>query len=633
MEERRKLFALPYKDLKPSGWLLDQMTLQMDGITRDLDQVWGSVSNHSDWIGGTNNSWERPPYWLDGLVPLSYLLDDQTGIDKSKKWLEWSLNSQRANGDFGPNYRKTDFDETLFWPKFVMLKSFVSYYESTEDVRVISLMTNYFKFVLDKLDTYKMSGWGQARGADLTYTVMWLYDITKDEFLMDLAKKINDQSLNWVDTFESFPFVQPTAYYYPWEKTLENTFRGALYDVMKYHLTHVVNVAMGFKQPAMKYLETGNEEVLKSFYKGIEALEKYHGQITGMFSGDEHLSGDNPTQGTELCAVVEMMFSLQIMLEVTGDPKIADLLERITYNALPATISEDFKTHQYDQQVNQVLVSVAERNWYNNEPDSNVFGFEPNFGCCLANMHQGWPKFIKSGLFKKENNIYAMVHMPLKAEFDIDGQAVHLDVITDYPFREKIVYKVHTTEATKFQMMIRIPSWCDDYRLKINNKVLKTEDRDFIKIDRVFCDGDTIEVKFVMEVKKHTGWYHNGMTVERGPLIYALQIDEEWIERPEGIKSHPNYEIYPHSPWNYALVDDEAFKVYEKKLEKQPFGSTCPVQIKTNAKRVSSWFLEKSQAGDLPLSPVDIEADLEEITLIPYANAKLRIGLFPWSQS
>jgi hypothetical protein len=75
------------------------------------------------------------------------------------------------------------------------------------------------------------------------------------------------------------------------------------------------------------------------------------------------------------------MFSLEILFRVFGDIEFADILEKIAYNALPATIDKEFLTHQYDQQVNQIMCSHAKRNWYNNLDDSNVFGLEPNFGC------------------------------------------------------------------------------------------------------------------------------------------------------------------------------------------------------------------------------------------------------------
>ena len=80
-------------------------------------------------------------------------------------------------------------------------------------------------------------------------------------------------------------------------------------------------------------------------------------------------------------------------------PALGDRLEKLAFNALPATFKKDMRAHQYDQQVNQVVCAkAASRVYTNNGPDSNLYGLEPNFGCCTANLHQGWPKFVVAPL-------------------------------------------------------------------------------------------------------------------------------------------------------------------------------------------------------------------------------------------
>ena len=126
----------------------------------------------------------------------------------------------------------------------------------------------------------------------------------------------------------------------------------------------------------------------------LEILDRYHGQATGIFTCDEHLAGRSPSQGTELCTVVEAMYSLEVAAAIIGDARLGDRLEMLAFNALPATFKKDMTAHQYDQQCNQVVCTAAGEHVYvSNEADSNLYGLEPNFGCCTANMHQGWPKF------------------------------------------------------------------------------------------------------------------------------------------------------------------------------------------------------------------------------------------------
>lgn len=636
MYQSNKLEVLGTDSYRPDGWLKDQLKLQLEGITLSLDEVWGSVSRFSDWRGGTDNGWERPPYWLDGLVPLAYLTGSEEGMEKAEAWMEWALNSQRENGDFGPAYRKTEFDESLFWPKMVMLKAMISYYEIKREARILDFMERYFAFCSRQLETYRMAEWAQAKGADLAYSICWLYEKTGREELLDTLHKVNAQTLPWSDYMEHFPFPRPTAFYFPWKLTDENVSRKHLYDVMRYHATHIVNVAMGLKQPIFRYKETGDPKYVDALASGMRDLAANHGQVTGVYSGDEHLSGLAPTQGTELCSVVEQMFSLQLIFAQTGDGAIMDLLERIAYNALPATISENFKAHQYDQQVNQVKVSEDERNWYNNGNRANLFGFEPNFGCCLANMHQGWPKFIKNAFFVAGDGITVGAYMPVDARIQLPQGVVRLHEETEYPFREEVRFTFGLDQEADFDFRLRTPGWCRDFKLYVNGEAVQcVKEAGYVILHRTFRDQDVVVLRLKMEVQTCKNWYHNGVTVERGPLIYVLNIAEKWKKLKHGLPEYPDYEIYPESDWNYALDLGESFQVIEgQHLACQAFSKKeAPVRIRAWGRRLENWKEEKNSAGDLPWSPVETVQEKEELELIPYGCSKLRIGLFPWCES
>src|SRR3974390_3115477 len=70
-----KFHPLPLGSILPSGWLREQLELQSHGLTGHLDEFWPDLKN-SSWIGGTGESWERGPYFFDGLIPLAFLLKD-----------------------------------------------------------------------------------------------------------------------------------------------------------------------------------------------------------------------------------------------------------------------------------------------------------------------------------------------------------------------------------------------------------------------------------------------------------------------------------------------------------------------------------------------------------------------------
>ena len=124
------------------------------------------------------------------------------------------------------------------------------------------------------------------------------------------------------------------------------------------------------------------------------------------------------------------------------------MLERVAYNALPATFKPDMWAHQYDQQVNQVAATVARRNWTDNTDDSNIYGLEPHFGCCTANMHQAWPKLAKSLVMATDDGLAVIAYAPCVANAIIAGGVkVQLTVDTQYPFDGKIKLMVGLSEA------------------------------------------------------------------------------------------------------------------------------------------------------------------------------------------
>lgn len=83
--------SLSLGSIKPSGWLKNQIQIHADGFTGHLEEHWADVGPNNEWLGGSGESWERGLYYLDGLLPLAYLLDNQKLIDKANRWIEWVL--------------------------------------------------------------------------------------------------------------------------------------------------------------------------------------------------------------------------------------------------------------------------------------------------------------------------------------------------------------------------------------------------------------------------------------------------------------------------------------------------------------------------------------------------------------
>ena len=139
-------------------------------------------------------------------------------------------------------------------------------------------------------------------------------------------------------------------------------------------MSHGVNIAQALKTSAVWWRINGNQTFIKSSIERMNNLDNNYGMASGMFCADELLCKNNkkhPSRGSELCAVVESMFSYSYMFSTFGNVSFADRVERIAYNALPATFASklggDMWNHQYFQANNEISAKsqflCVQRHW------------------------------------------------------------------------------------------------------------------------------------------------------------------------------------------------------------------------------------------------------------------------------
>ncbi len=613
---------LPLGSVRPAGWLRRQLEIQATGLGGHLDETWADVGSNSGWLGGTGESWERGPYFLDGLLPLAYLLDDDRLKTKAQRFIDWTLTHQAANGMIGP----ASNDD--WWPRMVMLKALMQYEEATGDPRVIPVLSRYFAHQMEALPARPLRDWGKFRWQDNALVVIWLYNRTGDPKLVDLARLLHKQGFDWQADFADFKFTQVIT-----PEMIKLNEHNGLGD---YALsTHGVNNGQAIKAAPVWSVVTGAEADRRGVQEMLAALDKYHGLPNGMFSCDEHFAGRNPSQGSELCTVVETMFSLEQSLAIVGDAALGDRLEQVAFNALPGTFTDDMWAHQYNQEPNQVEVSLHRKPWTTDGPESNLYGLEPNFGCCAANFHQGWPKFAANlWMASQDSGLVAAAYSPCEVRTKLGGTAVHVVEETDYPFRGTIRITVNPAAEMRFPLRLRIPAWANGTTIKVNGKVHPSPERaGFAKIDRVWKAGDFVELAFPMTPRVVHGGYRDSVSVERGPLVFSYPIGEDWVKlRTRGMTA--DWQVFPSSEWNYALAVNgdtvHGMLVEEHPVGGSPFALTgTPVKLQVAARKVPAWRAVDGVADPVPQSPVASEETEETIALVPYGAAKLRITAFP----
>lgn len=637
---------VPLGAIKPKGWLRNQLQIMREGTTGHLDEVYDKIQNDNGWLGGQGDGWEETPYWLDGAVPLAWQLEDKELQKKVLQYINWTLDHQRTSGYFGPITKAEKENGAQitaanckqgedWWPKMVMLKVLKQYYTATEDPRVIPFMTDYFQYQLKAIKECPIgqwTEWAKSRGAENVMMAQWLHNITEDEFLLELASQIESQSYAWSDWLGNRDWVIWAAAYQGEDHWMHR---------------HAVNVSMALKSPAVNYQRTGDQRYLTALKTGFTDLMTLHGLPMGIFSGDEDLHGNDPTQGIELCAVAESMFSLEQISVITGDPYYMDALERMTFNVLPAQTTDDYNAKQYFQVTNQVHIKRGVFNFtlpFSREMN-NVFGMRSGYTCCLANMHQSWTKFTQHLWYATpEGGLAALAYSPnqLTAKVGEKKKEVVIHESTNYPFEDVIEFQISTSEMVSFPLQLRIPSWCKEAIVSVNGEKIRSEKGGkIVTIERSWENKDKLTLELPMEIKTST-WGRNSRAVERGPLVYALKLGERWEEGYDEVEGK-YFCVFPEGDWNYGLLNEgiknpaENLAVRKLKPVTEDFIwnlEHAPVEITAPARKIPGWEI----VNDVAPQPVtdrggvfrgETNDAVENIKLVPFGCTKVRVVAFP----
>jgi len=597
------------------------------GMTGRLEELSDFLKPDNGWLCGREEGWEEQPYWLRGFYSLAVLTGNKDLLKKANRWIEAVISSQQEDGYFGPanlkNIKGKNGREMCdLWPHMVMFDALTTHYERTGDERVVSLMERFFdfctalpeeKFIPRPDANFEIFGWKPYvqydRAGDMLPHLYWLYNKTGQTGLLQLGTRF-------------YQHLKPPE--------------GEWLDY------HVVNFTQRFRYPGNYYLQScfpPHRKAPEYWYR--QHLLTWGQQPGGIFGADERIRPGftDPRQGFETCGLVEFNKSFYILGRITGETIYADRCEAITLNHFPAAQTPDLKALHYLTASNQPQLDAGEQHDYYNK--GRQICYSPwIYRCCQHNVAMGWPYYAEN-LWQSsaDKGLVAWLYAACEVTARVGREKAPVKIFeeTAYPFSKEVKLTVESLQKIRFPIYLRVPNWCEHFSLSINDEPVSVQARPgfYLRVERNWTSGDRIVIS--MEMKPSlTIWPRTGsVTVNRGPLSYSLRIGERW-QKCGGTEDWPEWEVFPTTPWNYALVvkdwDNLSWLRVEeaKTIPEQPWTvEASPVMIRATGRRLLGWKLEKETVPPLPTSPVSSCQPEEELTLIPSGCARLRISCFP----
>ncbi|HZL34594.1 MAG TPA: beta-L-arabinofuranosidase domain-containing protein [Tepidisphaeraceae bacterium] len=611
---------LPTGAIAPKGWLRKELENEANGMVGHLPEVshWAKFKGNAWANPNATGGWEEAPYWLKGYGDLGYVLHDQKIIDNTKRWVDAILSSQREDGWFGPRSLLASKDcdgHADLWPNMLALNVVEHWYDYSGDPRVLPFMTKYFRWELDYPDKDFLLGyWPKMRGGDNLESVYWLYNRTGDAWLLDLAKKLHDHTSNWTKGVANY---------------------------------HGVNFTECFREPAEYWQQAKDPKFLKATENDYASMMGTYGQVPGGgFGADENARPGytDPRQGFETCSMVEYMHSFEMLSKMTGNPLWADHCEDVAINSLPAALTPDEKGLHYLTSPNQISLDPGNKS-PGIQNGGEMFSYSPGevYRCCQHNVAMGWPYYAENlWLATADNGLCASLYAASEVKAKVaDGTQVKILEETEYPFGETVNLKFSMAKAARFPLYLRVPAWCDEPHVNVKGademKMLDPGGPRYLVINQLWSDGDTLTLTLPMKLRVRV-WAKNknAVSIDRGPITYALKIGEKWQRSGPGL--WPDYTVTATTPWNYGLVLDEKNPAASMQFVQKPSAvsddpfrqENVPGEIHAKAKRIPAWTAdEKNLIRPLQMSPVKSDEPTETVTLIPMGAARLRISEFP----
>ncbi|KAF0195796.1 MAG: hypothetical protein FD166_2762 [Bacteroidetes bacterium] len=541
---------LRFGEIKPAGWIREQMESDLDGFVGHLDELVPDLMNDKIYdadrltkhlksknLGNTGpeldpqylwwNS-ETQSNWWDGYIRNAILLNNSGHLEKVRKYIEYLLSTQDDDGYLGiysPELRYAFNDENgELWAKTTALRGLLAWYEYTGQPEILDaiklavsdVMKHYPADASSPFNSKKPFAGGLTHGLTFTDILDRLFQITGNKDYLNYALFLyRDFSVNLL---------------------AEDAQLGKILDPAYRNKEHGVHTYEHLRPLTMAWIASGNNE-LKT------ALDIYLGRIrqsttpSGGPIGDEWVGGRhaNATEtGYEYCSLQELLDGYTSLLQKTGDSRYGDLTERLFFNAAQGARHPHESAIAYCKTDNSFAMTGTKNGEPAGQEIQTRYKYSPAHQdvavCCVPNAGRITPYFVKSMWLKDKEGLVSSLLGPCEVQTDFKGVKIHVNEVTDYPFANTITYNVKAEKPVAFVLKIRKPEWTKSVKLNFNY----TEKDGYLCISRTWEGNENVQLELLSEPEVHKD--QNGENYfSFGALLFALPVESREII----LKTHP----------------------------------------------------------------------------------------------
>jgi DUF1680 family protein len=235
----------------------------------------------------------------------------------------------------------------------------------------------------------------------------------------------------------------------------------------------------------------------------------------------------NATAHNETCAAIGSLLWNWRMLQITGDARFADLMERTLYNSLLTGVGQDGKTFFYTNSLRRLDPEPVATRWSRSrQPYMSVF-------CCPPNVVRTIAESANFAYGKSDDAIWINLLGAGTLETTVaDGTQLKLTQETAYPWDGKVRIAISLPQQAEFTLHVRIPEWASNAAIRINGQAgPDATPGKYAEIKRAWRSGDVVELDLpmavrIVEANPYVEETRNHAAVMRGPLVYCLESND-----------------------------------------------------------------------------------------------------------